>query len=122
MSVKDQFNNITPFSFNDTVYDNSSQLVTNFINNANDTTGGYWFIIIIIVLFLWLIYILMETKTENLNYDMPRALLLASGICLILSSIAYLGSISITGLPIIWFSAIFFISTIAVMNRQNKNR
>ena len=120
MTFIDNLKNIQPLEFNQSLINNSDAIVSNTINNANDSTGGMWFIVSIWILFIWLNYFLMN-KEKGFLFDLPRTLFISSSWCLVLSIIAVLTSFSVTITPIIWFSVIFFISGIGVMSRKNKN-
>lgn len=120
MTFIDNLKNIQPLDFNQTVINNSDALVINTINNANDLTGGLWFIIVILALFIWLNYVLFDRQAE-FKYDLARTMFISSSWCLSLSVVAALTGFSTTILPIIWFSTIFFISGIGVLQRKEKN-
>jgi hypothetical protein len=120
MGFINNLKNIEPIHLNNSLINNSSNIVQNSINNANNSTGGIWFIVTIIVIFIWLMYILMD-KNKTFQYDPTRALFISSSWCLSLSIVSALIGISITIIPIIWFGTIFFISGVGVYMRKEKN-
>jgi hypothetical protein len=75
MGFIDNLKNIEPLEFNNSLVNNSEQIVSNMVNNANDSTGGLWFVVSILVLFFWLIYILMK-QDGIFKYDIARGLFL----------------------------------------------
>lgn len=120
MTFIDNLKNIQPLEFNQTLINNSDTIVQNTLNNANDITGGLWFMFSILVLFLWLNFKLFD-KQNDLRYDLTRSLFISSSWCLTSSVIAGLTGFSISIVPIIWFSTIFFITGIGILKRKEKN-
>ena len=121
MTWIDNLKNIEPVDLNSTFINGTqTQLVGQVIDNANNLTGGWWFGIAIIPLFILLIW-LFNDKEQPFIYDLPRSVLISSGICLFISIIAAITTISIMIQPIIWFSTTLFLSFIGVYMRKEKN-
>lgn len=122
MTFIDNIKNIEPLELNSTfINGTSTELVGQMIDNANNTTGGYWFIIVILAVFILLVWLITD-KREGFVYDLPRSLLISSGICLFISIIAAITTISITIQPIIWFSTIMFLSFIGVYMKKERGQ
>lgn len=121
MTWLDNLQNITAPTINQSLINNSDTIVSNTIANANDTTGGMWFVISVLAFFIWMNWYMMD-KQGAFRFELPRALFISSGWSLFISVLAAVLTISNTILPIIWFSTIFFISGIMVMNKKEKNQ
>ena len=120
MGFIDNLKNIQPLQFNESLINNSDTIVNSMVVNANDTTGGLWFVVSIMVLFFFLMYVFMD-RQRDFKYDFPRALFISSSWCLIVSAVAAITGLSVTIIPIVWFSTLFFFSGLAVMGRKQKN-
>lgn len=121
MTFIDNLKAITAPDINQSLINNSDTIVANTIANANDTTGGMWFVISVLVFFIWMNYYMMD-KQGAFRFELPRALFISSGWALFISVLAAVLTVSNTILPIIWFSAIFFVSGVSVMNKKEKNQ
>lgn len=121
MSFIDNLKNITAPNINQSLINNSDTIVQNTINNANDTTGGLWFVFAVLAFFIWMNYYMMD-KQGAFRYELPRSLFISSGWSLIISVFAAVLTISVTIYPIVWFSSIFFLSGLAVMRKKEINQ
>jgi len=117
----DNLKNTTNFELNDTVINNTDNLVPNMITNANTITNNLWFHWVIWSMFLVFMILFMRKDEQELNYDIPRAIMISSAICLILSIIAVVTPYINTFLPVIWFGVLFLLSLFASLERKKKN-
>jgi len=121
MTWIDNLKNTTNFELNDTVINNTDNLVPNMITNANTITNNLWFHWVIWSMFLVFMILFMRKDEQELNYDIPRAIMISSAICLILSIIAVVTPYINTFLPVIWFGVLFLLSLFASLERKKKN-
>ena len=120
-SVVDNLQNIEPLTINETLINNTDNLLLNVISNANTATDNMWFVWAILALWVFLIYYFMK-REDQIQLDLPRTLFVSSGWCLIVSIGAALFTLTTNIFPIFWFSSIFFLSGLMVYRRSELGR
>lgn len=119
MTFIDNLKNVSVIEFNESLINNSDELVTNFISNPTNMLGNYWFIIIILVFWIYNLARLMQ-KEETKDYDIWRSILISSGWSVFISGTFVLFQLTTTIIPLIWFGSLLFVSWIVVRNLKAK--
>ena len=98
--------NITPYQVNNSLINNTNEIASNLISNANTQTNGYFGLIIMIIIFI-VILISIMTEQDVFRLDFISALTFSS-LCSLVVGIVMLVSNLITSYQhIIWFVIIF---------------
>lgn len=104
--------NITPFSVNNTLINNSQDLTTNIVNNANSVSGGYFGLGILLITFFVLMIFLM-TDQDVFRLDFLSSLVLSSGFCLVLGITLLVGDLISSYQHVMWFAILFMVAVVS---------
>lgn len=113
-----KLNNITPYEVNNSLINQTEQIIPNMITNANELSGGYFGLGIMIVTFLILLIILMADQ-EVFRLKFSNALAASSGIVTIIGIIMLVSDISSNFYHVMWFAIIFATSLVIVYYDKN---
>ena len=72
-----QLQNIPPFSFNNSMVNDSTEILTNMTTNVDSASGGYFGITVMLVLYITITY-LLNRDDELFRLDFARSSLVAS--------------------------------------------
>lgn len=111
-------NNITPLEINNSLINNTSEIVPNLVSNANILTDGYFGLGMMLVMFLFLLIILMAEQ-EVFRFKFSTALVASSGITLLFGIILLLTNTISNYQHLMWFAIIFLISLIMKYYENN---
>lgn len=119
MTFIDKLQNISTIEFNETLINNSEELVNNFTSNPTIMMGNVWFIVIILVFWIYTLVRLTQ-REETKDYDIWRAILISSGWSLFISAVFVLFGWTQTIKPVIWFGSLLFVSWFIVRDLKKK--
>lgn len=105
-------NNITPYTVNNTLINNSENIASNLVQNANQTSGGYFGLGIMMVTFLVLLIMLM-TENDVFRLDFISALAFSSGVSLLIGITLLIGDLASSFQHVMWFAIIFIIAIVS---------
>jgi len=105
-------NNITPYTVNNSLINDSTQIGTNLISNANTQSDGYFGLGLMIAIFLFLMIILMAEQ-EVFRFGFISAFIASSGITLLIGIIMLISNISSSFNHVMWFAILFIIGLLA---------
>jgi hypothetical protein len=105
-------NNITPYIVNNTLINDSKEIGTNLVSNANVQTQGYFGLGIMIVIFLVLLIVLMAEQ-DVFRFNFLAALVASSGLSLLVGLILLVSDIGTSFQHVMWFAIVFIISLLA---------
>ncbi len=111
-------NNISTLELNNTLLNDSQNIVPNLITNSNDLTGGYFTLGLMVVVFIGLLIIFM-TERDVFRLKFSNALAGASGISLIMGIVLLISDIGSNFQHVMWFAILFVISLIIVYYDKN---
>jgi hypothetical protein len=111
-------NNITPFSVNTTLINESTEIGANLVSNANQQTGGYFGLGIMMIIFIFLLLILMQDQ-EVFRFNFVQAFVASSGISLMVGIIGLVSGIFTSFSHVMWFAILFIIALIAKYYQNN---
>lgn len=121
MAWDDNLKNIPAFELNETLINDTDNIIPAMINNANDTTGYIWYYSIMLILWLFLLWKFFK-RDEDIRLDIMRAIFVASSWGLLISSGMVLSELVNNILPTMWFGIIWFLSGISVMGLRRKGQ
>jgi hypothetical protein len=105
--------NMTTLTLNNSLINNSDELIVTSINNANSITGNYLGLGILIVIFLFFI-VYTYRDDMGIRLDITRSLVFSSGITscigILLLVLGYINSFQ----HVVWFVVIFFLSFMSI--------
>jgi hypothetical protein len=104
--------NITPFEVNNTLLNNTEDIAINIVNNANDTTGGYFGLVMMSAIFFVLLVIAM-TEQDVFRFDFISSLAFSSGVTLLVGITAVIGGVITSFQHVMWFAMILMVAAIA---------
>jgi len=111
-------NNITPFEVNNTLINETEQIIPNLITNSNELTGGYFGLGMMIIVFLALLIILMADQ-EVFRFKFSNALSASSGISLLIGIVLLVSDIAGNFYHVMWFAILFAASLVIVFYDKN---
>tara|TARA_R100001591_G_scaffold80768_1_gene87837 strand:+ start:1666 stop:2019 length:354 start_codon:yes stop_codon:yes gene_type:complete len=111
-------NNITPYTVNNTLINETENIVPNLITNTNTLTDGYFGLGIMVVLFLFLLIILMADQ-EVFRLKFSNAFVASSGITLLVGIIMLVSNLITSFSHVLWFAILFAISLVIVFYDKN---
>ena len=109
--------NITPFEINNTLINNSEEIGSNLISNANQSTGDFFGLGVMLVTFIVLMLFLM-TEQDFFRLNFLQALTAASGFALIIGSVGIVTSIFTNLNHVFYFGMIFVIAMISTFYKN----
>jgi uncharacterized membrane protein len=104
-------NNITSPTINNSLINNTSEIGTNLIQNANQQTQGYFGLGIMLIIFIFLMIILMN-ENEVFRFSFSSAFLISSGVSLLIGIILLISDMASSYQHVVWFSILFMIALI----------
>lgn len=110
-------NNLTPYTVNNSLINDTTQIGSNLVSNANTSTDGYFGLAILIVIFIFLIIILMS-EGEVFRFAFLDALIVSSGMVTILGITLLVGNLISSFQHVILFAIVFLI---AIVSKYYKN-
>lgn len=105
-------NNLTPYSVNNSLINNSADIGSNLVTNANTQTGGYLGLGIMIMIFLAIIIITM-TENDVFRLNFVQSLIVASGFATLVGIVGVIVGIFTSYAHVMWFAIIFAIALVA---------
>lgn len=105
-------NNITPYTVNNSLINDSTQIGVNLVSNANVQSQGYFGLALMIILFAMLMIVLMNLQ-DVFRFDFLSALSFSSGAALLLGMIMLVSGLSSSFGHVLWFAIIFILSLVA---------
>lgn len=114
-------NNVTPLTFNTTMFENGKELVPALVETTNTYSDGYFGLMIMLVVYLYLIYTLFRDDGD-MKLDIVKSSLKASGFSSIIGIIMLVTGLVSSYVHIVWFLSIFLISLIASYFLKRKNQ
>ena len=104
-------NNITPYTVNNSLINETAEIVPNLITNANVQSQGYFGLVIMIIIFLFLL-IILQSEAEVFRFSFMSSLVFSSGIALLVGIILLISDISSSFQHVMWFAIVFIIALI----------
>ena len=111
-------NNLIPYTVNNSLINETSQIGINLAVNANTQTQGYFGLGIMIVVFILLMIVLMAEQ-EIFKLGFLNSLVASSGISLLIGIILLISDISSSFQHVMWFAIIFII---ALLGKYYENK
>jgi len=105
-------NNIQPFEVNTSLINNSAEIGTNIVNNANVTSEGYFGLGVLVSIFLFCM-IITTTQQDLFRLTFLQSLVFSSGIVTIIGILGLLGNIFSSFQHVMWFTLLFIVGLIA---------
>ena len=104
--------NITPYQVNNSLINNTNEIASNLISNANTQTNGYFGLIIMLIVFV-IILISIMSEQDVFRLDFISALIFASLCSLIIGVVMIVSNLITSYQHVIWFAIIFISGLIA---------
>ncbi len=113
-------NNLTEFSFNESIVNNSDQVLSNIVTNANTSTDGYFGLILFILIYMFLNYVLL--RPDGLfRYDWVKGNVISSGVVVIIGFVSIVTGLTSNFQHVMWFVLIFIASVVSSYFLKKKN-
>ena len=113
-----KLNNINPFEVNNSLINESSEIIPNIVSNTNDMTGGYFGLGMMIIIFTVLLIILMADQ-EVFRLKFSNALAGSLGITVLVGVVMFSTDIITEFQHLMWFAIPFAISLVVVYYDQS---
>lgn len=114
-------NNITTFSFNTSLINDSKEIIPNMAANANTVTDGYFGLGFMVVVYLILIYIIFRDDGD-IRMDIARTIFFSSGITSILGLLLLIPGLVSSFQHVAWFIIMFTFSAIGIYYLRKKGQ
>ena len=121
MTWIDNLQDIDKFELNETLINNSDNIIPGMVSNANATAGFIWYYMVIFVIWIFLIYIFFR-KDQPIALDITRSVFFSSSWTLILSVGLVMSDLVTNIMPTIWLTIIWVITGLLVFELQRKNQ
>lgn len=118
MANLNQLNNLSTLEINNTLINNTQEIGSNLITNANNQTGGYLGLGIMIIIFIFFMIILMNQQ-EVFKMNFIESLIVSSGFVMILGIIGLVTGFFTSYRHVMWFALIFIVGLVSKY-QQNK--
>ncbi len=105
--------NIAPLEVNNSLINETNEIIPSIISNSNSLTDGYFGLGIMTVIFVVLLLILM-TDQDVFSLKFSTALAASSGITLLVGIIMLVSDIAASFTHVMWYAIIFAISLVVV--------
>lgn len=105
-------NNLSSFSFNESIFNNSQNVSSEIINIANTESSGYYGLIVMTGLFIWFLYEFMREE-GMFRLDFIKAGTFASGITLVIGIMMLISELTTSYQHLIWYLLIFCIFVVS---------
>jgi|SRR6056297_275344 len=112
-------NNLTPYTINNSLINNSQDIGANLITNANTQTGGYLGLGIMIMIFLALMLITMA-ESDVFRFNFVQSLIISSGFSTLVGIIGIVTGIFTSFAHVMWFATILAIALVAKYYQNNQ--
>lgn len=113
-----QLNNITPYTVNNSLINDTTQIGSNLISNANVQSEGYLSLGIMIVIFIFILIVLMAEQ-DTFRFGFIGSLIAASGIALLAGIIMLVSDIGTSFQHVMWFAILF---TLALLGKYYEGK
>lgn len=121
MTWVDNLKNVGTFTLNDSLINDTDNMIPAMVNNANDTTGYLWYYTVMIIMWMFLVWKFYK-RDEDIRLDIMRSMFIASSWGLFISSAMVLSELVVNILPTIWFGVIWFLTGVAVIGLRRKGQ
>lgn len=105
------FNDVPDFVLNESLINDSTEIMANIATNTNNMSEGYFGIFVLLILFFFTLYLLMKDD-DIFRLDFLRSLVFSSffttSVGVILLVTGFIGEIR----HVIWFAVVFLVSLI----------
>lgn len=105
-------NDITPFTVNNSLINETTEIGTNLVSNANVQTQGYFGLGMMIIIFIILLIVLM-TEQDVFRFNFLSALTISSGMSLLVGLVLLVSDVSSSFQHVMWFAMIFIIALLS---------
>lgn len=112
-------NNLTTLTFNESMYNDSTQIINNIVDNADVVTEGYFGLGVMLVVFIVLLVFIFRDDGD-IRMDIARSIMLSSGFTLILGVFGLVLNIFSSFTHVVWFFILFVSSVISVLVLKKK--
>lgn len=104
-----KLNNLPPFEVNNTLINETTEMIPSLVSNANQTTSGYFGLGLLVIFFLFLMIILMQDQ-EVFRFEAIEAFIAASGITFMFGLILFITNLISSFQHVVWFGILFIVA------------